>query len=556
MKIDETYAPEFESLKELLMDMAQEQSVTVLLDLIVTRMVLRPHVALVRIWLTRKGDCNDCCSAQDCRMATVPGRGKKCLHLMAGAGKSVSSPAQDWSDLKGHGSRIPLGIGCVGKVAQKGRSLTSREIESEKDWQDRELWAKGEGLLGFGAQPLKFKDEVFGVVAIYSRIQAKRIQEGRFWLKMIANHTGLSIANARALNQIQHLRSQLELENRYLKEEINDARAFGEIVGQSPALANTLNQIELVAPTDASVFIFGESGTGKELVAREIHKRSLRRDHPMIKVNCATIPGELYESEFFGHVKGAFTGAVKDRAGRFQAADKGTLFLDEIGELPVALQGKLLRVLQEGTYERIGEDHTRQVNVRIIAATNRDIKEEVARGRFRRDLYYRLNVFPIEMASLRGRKEDIPLLARHFTDQVAAQMNRKSLTIRPADLKRLEAYGWPGNIRELRNVIERSIITSSGSALEFVFPDKTDPVISPGQDNFDKQSRALMYTDREMEGLIKTNIINILGQTRGKIYGPGGAAALLGCAPTTLCSRIKKYHIHLHSFKGPISHES
>ncbi|MBU0970107.1 MAG: hydrogenase, partial [Proteobacteria bacterium] len=180
---------------------------------------------------------------------------------------------------------------------------------------------------------------------------------------------------------------------------------------------------------------------------------------------------------------------------------------------------------------------------------------EVARGRFRRDLYYRLNVFPIEMAPLRGRKEDIPLLARHFTDQVAAQMNRKSLTIRPADLKRLEAYGWPGNIRELRNVIERSIITSSGSALEFVFPDKTDPVISPGQDNFDKQSR-LMYTDREMDGLIKTNIINVLGQTRGKIYGPGGAAALLGCAPTTLCSRIKKYHIHLHAFKGPISHES
>ncbi len=342
MKIDATYSPEFESLKKLLMDMAQERSVTVLLDLIVTRMVLRPHVALVRIWLTRKGDCNDCSLAQGCSMATR-GRKKKCLHLVAGAGKSVSSPAHDWSDLKGHGRRVPLGITCVGKVAKKGRSLTSREIESNPDWQARELWAKGEGILGFGAQPLKFKDEVFGVVAIYSRIQAKRIQEGRFWLKMIANHTGLSIANARALNQIGHLKSQLELENKYLKEEINDARAFGEIVGQSPALANTLNQIELVAPTDASVFIFGESGTGKELVAREIHKRSLRRDYPMIKVNCATIPGELYESEFFGHVKGAFTGAVKDRAGRFQAADKGTLFLDEIGELPVALQGKLLR---------------------------------------------------------------------------------------------------------------------------------------------------------------------------------------------------------------------
>ena len=276
----------------------------------------------------------------------------------------------------------------------------------------------------------------------------------------------------------------------------------------------------------------------------------------MIKVNCATIPSELYESEFFGHVKGAFTGAVKDRAGRFQAADKGTLFLDEIGELPPALQGKLLRVLQEGTYERIGEDHTRQVNVRIIAATNRDIREEVARGRFRRDLYYRLNVFPIEMAPLRGRKEDIPLLARHFTDQVAAQMNRKSLRLRPADLKRLEAYGWPGNVRELRNVIERSMITSRGSALEFVFPDTSESVIFPGQDTFDEHARKRVYTDREMDGFIKTNIINVLGRTRGKIYGPGGAAARMGCAPTTLCSRIKKYQINLHSFKGQATHES
>ncbi|MCD4675475.1 MAG: sigma 54-interacting transcriptional regulator [Desulfobacula sp.] len=542
MKLDSTYQPEYQSLKELLIEMALERSVDVLLNLIVDRMVQRPHVALVRIWLKKKADiCSQCSMLKKCRDK------KECLHLIASRGESISSPSLNFSDLTGHGQRIPIGITGIGKVAQKKRSLMPEEIEADKDWQNRDTWAKGENILGFGAQPLRFKDDVFGVIAIYSRIKASRVEEGRFWLKMIANHTAAAIANANAFREIDHLKSQLELENEYLKEEINQARSFGSIIGKSPSLMNILNQIELVAPTDASVFIIGESGTGKELVAREIHKRSLRKDRPMIKVNCASIPGELYESEFFGHIKGAFTGAIKDRGGRFQAADGGTLFLDEIGELPLALQGKLLRVLQEGTYERIGEDITRHVNVRIIAATNKNIKEEIKEGRFRQDLYYRINVFPIEIAPLRNREEDIGALTCHFLEKISSDMNRKKPEISNAGMKQLISYDWPGNVRELRNVIERSIITSENTGLKFIFPDQEQHPSYPVLTDPYHKNDAL--TDDELNLFIKKNILTALKTCNGKIYGKDGAAGFLGCAPTTLCSRIKKFNINIQEIK-------
>jgi len=539
MEMDSTYQPEYESLKELLIEMAQERSVEVLLNLIVERMAQRPHVALVRIWLKKKSDiCPDCSMRKQC-----PDK-RECLHLTASRGTLLSNPDQTFSDLKGQGQRIPLGVTVIGKIAQEKRALTREEIDAEKDWQNRKFRAKDEHILGFGGQPLKFKDDIFGVIAIYSRIPASRVKEGRFWLKMIAHHTASAIANANAFNEIDLLKSQLELENEYLKEEINQARSFGSIIGKSPSLMNILNQIELVAPTDASVFIFGESGTGKELVAREIHRRSRRKDKPMIKVNCASIPGELYESEFFGHIKGAFTGAVKDRAGRFQAADGGTLFLDEIGELPPTLQGKLLRVLQEGTYERIGEDITRHANVRIIAATNRAIKKDIKEGRFRQDLYYRLNVFPIEIAPLRNRKEDIRLLTYHFLEKISSDMNREIPEISNAGMKQLAAYDWPGNVRELRNVIERSIITSEKTALKFIFPDQ-DPVLAMPPEPIFPRMDTQVLTDQDLNAFIKTNIVAALNVCNGKIYGEKGAAALLGCAPTTLCSRIKKLKIKI-----------
>src|SRR5262249_50111149 len=285
------------------------------------------------------------------------------------------------------------------------------------------------------------------------------------WLKTFANHAAVSIANARAFAEIERLREQLELENSYLREEVKIALAPGDIVGSSPAFQRILQQIELVAPTSASVLLLGESGTGKELIARRIHERSPRHNRPLIKVNCASIPRELFESEFFGHVKGAFTGAFRDRTGRFQAADGGTLFLDEIAEIPFELQGKLLRAIQEGQFERVGEDHTRRVDVRIVAATNRDLQQELAENRFRQDLYYRLSVFPIHLPPLRERREDIAELTTHFVAAASARLNVPAAAVTRQHLDALRQYSWPGNIRELQNVIERAVILARGGSL-------------------------------------------------------------------------------------------
>jgi PAS domain S-box-containing protein len=345
-----------------------------------------------------------------------------------------------------------------------------------------------------------------------------------------------------AEEEIQKLRHQLELENAYLNEEVSGAQAYGEIIGSSHVLKNILRQIEMVAPTDASVLITGESGTGKELVAREIHNRSSRRNRTMIKVNCASIPKELYESEFFGHVKGAFTGAVKDRAGRFQLADGGTLFLDEIGEVPLDLQNKLLRVLQEGTFERIGDETTRNVDVRIIAATNRSLKDEVDKKRFREDLYYRLNVFPIEAPPLRSRKEDIPVLAANFLNLAAKKLNVPLPRLTQANVIELQGYDWPGNVRELQNVIERAVIISRSGKLSFNLSNDGKNIrkkVSPAvQKEGDTKTRIL--TAKEMDLRYQENIINALNQGDWKITGPDGVAELLGLKPTTLHSKIKK----------------
>ena len=346
----------------------------------------------------------------------------------------------------------------------------------------------------------------------------------------------------RAEEEIQCLRRQLELENAYLNEEVLEAKAYGEIVGSSPALEGILRQVEMVSPTDASVLITGESGTGKELVAREIHNRSARKQRTMIKVNCASIPKELYESEFFGHVKGAFTGAIKDRAGRFQLADGGTLFLDEIGEVPLDLQSKLLRVLQEGTYERIGDEKTLKADVRIIAATNRNLKEEVLAKRFREDLYYRLNVFPIEVPPLRQRTEDIPSLATRFLNQAASKLNLPLPQFTKANVLELKGYDWPGNVRELQNVIERAVITSRSGKLVFNLNQESKGNGRQGKAERRRTSDAEtpVLTEEEMKQRDRENILNALDQCGWKITGDGGAAETLGMKPTTLHSKIKK----------------
>ena len=314
-----------------------------------------------------------------------------------------------------------------------------------------------------------------------------------------------------------------------------------EIVGVGGAYRSLMKQIRMVAPTDSTVLIQGETGTGKELIAREIHQISRRKDHPLVRVNCASIPKELYESEFFGHVRGAFTGAIKDRMGRFAAAHGGTLFLDEIGEIPIELQSKLLRALQEKQFERVGDERTRRVDVRIIAATNRDLKAEAATGRFREDLYYRLNVFPVEAAPLRERREDIPLLARYFVDLMVAELKCAKPRLTAAGVYKLQGYHWPGNIRELRNVIERAIIVARGQALDFDLPAMSmAPALPAPRSESEERAEAEFLTEPEIQQRERDNLRIVLNKTGWKIGGAGGAAELLGVKPTTLLSRIKK----------------
>jgi len=326
----------------------------------------------------------------------------------------------------------------------------------------------------------------------------------------------------------------------YLAREGDCAASSGRIVGGSRALRQVMQQVDDVAPTDATVLITGDSGTGKELLAKEVHRRSPRSRRPFVKVNCSAIPREIFESEFFGHARGAFTGAVRERQGRFQIADGGTIFLDEIGDLPVELQPKLLRVLQEGEYERVGEDVTRKVDVRVIAATNQNLADEVRARRFRQDLFYRLNVFPLELPPLRARKGDIPQLAIHAVARMAKRHRMPAPPLTHEDIERLQRYDWPGNIRELQNVIERAVILSKGVRLrvDVALPriaDATDEPVSPS----DSRRDDVVLTDRECRERERANVMRALERTEGRIYGRGGAAELLGINPTTLASRLR-----------------
>ena len=340
------------------------------------------------------------------------------------------------------------------------------------------------------------------------------------------------------------LRKEIERERDYLREEVNVSMNFGRIVGKSPALKHMLSQVEAVAQTPANVLVLGESGVGKELVARAIHVRSSRAEAPLVKVNCASIPKELFESEFFGHVKGAFTGAQKDRVGRFQLADGGTIFLDEVAEIPIESQGKLLRVLQESEFERVGDDITRSVDVRVIAATNRNMEELMVAGKFREDLFYRLSVFPIEVPPLRERKEDVIQLARQFLEDICNDFGRAPLKLTQSQADTINAYDWPGNVRELKNVIERAVILSRGNTLllELSMPDK-HPAVPGSGDSQGPLAPDRIRTDKQMRELQKSNIIAALDATNWKVSGKDGTAELLGVRSTTLYDRLKAFGI-------------
>jgi PAS domain S-box-containing protein len=389
--------------------------------------------------------------------------------------------------------------------------------------------------VSFTSTPIRQGDKITGAVVVFKDVTERKQAEEKI---------------QKAYAEIQRMKKRLEAENLYLQEEINSDLKFKDIIGQSSAVKQLLQQVELVAPTAASVLITGESGTGKELVARAIHERGDRNERPLIRVNCAAIPAELFESEFFGHVKGSFTGAVKDRAGRFELADGGSIFLDEVGEIPIALQSKLLRVLQEGQYERVGDERTRKVDVRLIAATNRNLQEEVAAGDFREDLYFRLNVFPVHVVPLRERVDDIPLLTQHFLGTLSRKLNMPEPRLTHGSVKQLQSYPWKGNIRELQNVIERAIILSQGGSLQFDLPgnDVSPAVINTiAADSGDKANEAdtVPYTEAERIARDKENIMRALQLCDNKISGAGGAAELLGIKPTTLASRLKNMDIRI-----------
>jgi PAS domain S-box-containing protein len=394
---------------------------------------------------------------------------------------------------------------------------------------DGEVFWRKDGLpvwVEYTSTPIRDRGHVVGAVVVFRDVSQRRDADERL---------------RAALAEVDRLRERLEQENAYLQEEIRTGTNPRGIIGESPAIQQTLRQVELVAPTGASVLITGESGTGKELIARAIHEASSRSDRPLIRVNCAAIPRELFESEFFGHVRGAFTGALRDRVGRFELAHRGTLFLDEVGEIPLELQGKLLRVLQEGQFERVGEERTRAVDVRVVAATNRDLKKEVQRGRFREDLYFRLNVFPIESAPLRERREDIAPLAQHFLTSGGKAM-RSGLRLSEADARRLARYDWPGNVRELQNVIERAAILAQNGRLRIDLPDQpASQTMKLPPLRADVAAAQGVLTETEMRARERDNLVAALSACGGKVFGDGGAAALLGVRPTTLMSRIKAF---------------
>ncbi|GGF48809.1 transcriptional regulator [Azorhizobium oxalatiphilum] len=409
------------------------------------------------------------------------------------------------------------------------------QVENEVFWHrsGKPVWVE------YTSTPLRDRGRLIGAVVVFRDVTQKRDANEQLRI---------------ALAEVDRLRERLEMENAYLQEEIRAEGSHRGVIGRSEAIKKVLRQVELVAPTDATVLITGESGTGKELIARAIHDASERRERPLIRVNCAAIPRELFESEFFGHVRGAFTGALRDRIGRFELADRGTLFLDEVGEIPLELQSKLLRVLQEGQFERIGEERTRSVDVRIIAATNRDLKAAVRAGRFREDLFYRLDVMPIESVALRDRREDVPLLAAHFLDGARRPPGGVPLQLSEGDVRRMLAYDWPGNVRELQNVIERGIILARNGRLHIDLPEGAagelsgDPALIAPLAPF--SPAPALETEADRRTRLRASILAALEASGGKVSGRGGAAERLGLKPTTLASRMKTLGIGAGRTRG------
>ncbi|HXJ07521.1 MAG TPA: sigma 54-interacting transcriptional regulator [Candidatus Acidoferrum sp.] len=477
------------------------------------------------------------------------------LALLDSASGLLKIHALDFSSRPGLFDReitVPLDTTPSGVCFATGQPLRARGVEIDRFSNEIIRTLRAEGVQTICCVPLITQGRTFGTLNLASRREDAFPSQDVELLQQVAAQIAIAVENALAFKQIDALKDKLAEEKLYLEEEIRSEFNFEEIVGDSPALKRALAQVEVVAPAGTAVLITGETGTGKELIARAIHNLSPRRQRTFVKINCAAIPGGLLESELFGHERGAFTGALTQKIGRFELADRGTLFLDEVADLPLDLQPKLLRVLQEQEFERLGSNRTQRVDVRIVAATNADLAKLVAERVFRSDLFYRLNVFPIHIPSLRERREDVPLLVRYFVQKFSRRLN-KAVAYIPADaMDALANYSWPGNIRELENFIERAVLLSPGKELRVPLGElKTNDVANHDESSAVETGSASSFTSfasrtssiSTLEEAERQHILRALRQTQWRIAGPKGAAALLGMKRTTLQARMRKLGI-------------
>ncbi|HEY2584668.1 MAG TPA: sigma 54-interacting transcriptional regulator [Tepidisphaeraceae bacterium] len=430
---------------------------------------------------------------------------------------------------------VPIDDSPAGLVFQTQRPLIVANLDESGRWPEFAARARRFGVHSSCELPLTTARRRLGTLVFACKQMCAYSEADVHFLQLVVNQVAVAVENALAFQEIEALKEKLAKEKAYLEEEVRTDHEFGDIVGESAVLRGVLKKAETVAPTESTVLVCGETGTGKELIARAVHDLSPRKGRTFVKLNCAAIPTGLLESELFGHEKGAFTGAIAQKVGRFELANQGTLFLDEVGDIPLELQPKLLRVLQEQEFERLGGTRTIRVNVRLVAATNRDLSQMVSEGRFRSDLYYRLNVFPIALPPLRERPDDIPRLVRHFTQRFARRMGRRIETIPSSVMDALARYPWPGNVRELQNVIERAVILARGPALQ-VPPADLQSAAAPAAAAGNGASVTLADAERE-------HILGALRDTGWVLGGPRGAAARLGMKRSTLHWKMQKLGI-------------
>ncbi len=513
----EDVAARSSALDRVALRMTSTLELEAVLDAVTRGLVEELDVALARVWLADAPDADPSSDSSDSK--------ERALHLRASSGLSER--------LDGAYRRVPIGAFKIGGIAATGEPVWTNDVTHDPRIADPG-WASANGLVSFAGWPLRFRGELLGVLATFARRPWSDAERTR--LALFANQAAIAIKNARLFADVETLTARLRADNSYLRHEAEEEQEALALVARSPGLSEVLRLLRSVAATTTTVLLSGETGTGKELLARAVHEASPRRAKPLVRVNWAALSPTLVESELFGHERGAFTGAVQRRVGRFELADGGTLLLDEVGEVPIETQPKLLRVLQEREFERVGGDRTIRVDVRIIAATNRDLAREVEAGRFRSDLYYRLAVFPIRVPPLRERRHDIPVLAAAFLREQARRLGKPLVGMTPNALERLERSDWPGNVRELYNVIERAAIVARSETLA---EDDLGWVAGPSEAASNlRRTDGAEAPDLTLEAVERAHLLRVLDRARWVIEGKAGAAAILGLAPSTLRSRM------------------